>query len=261
MFVPQAYVSLRKAFFFGMVASLTAASISHATVYTVTADDGSQTGFNHDTGGPAPVITPGGFYAQGAAGTYSTLQITPAAIGLAGITLADIQSISYDTTQLGGTLDWQAKFYTVKQPGQTSGFYGARLNYGVNSGTVHTSPLLTTVTGDATTGSTTDGFGTTSDNWLTDGTTSTLYIQPSQSAGYAAFYTSAANEAIAYFSFDAGAPDGGGAYNSYLNDITITPTAASGFSPVTIVAVPEPATLGMIGIGAIGLLSRRRRAH
>jgi PEP-CTERM motif len=265
MFVPSASLSFRKAVLFGLIGSLSAVSASHAaitTVYTVNTVDGSQPGFNHDTGGSTATVTPDGIFAQGAAGTYSTVQITPASIGLAGLTLGDIQSISYNTTQLGGTIDWQAKFYTVMQPGQTTGFYGARLNYGLNSGTVHTSPALTTVAGDASTGSTTDATGTTSDNWLTNGTTSptTLYIQPNNPSGYSTFYTSAANEQIAYFSFDAGAPSGGGAYDSFLNDITITPTAASGFAPVEIVAaVPEPASLGLIGVGALGLLSRRRR--
>lgn len=40
---------------------------------------------------------------------------------------------------------------------------------------------------------------------------------------------------------------------------TVDPTAQTSSFAVDIVAVPEPASIGLIGIGSFGLLARRRR--
>jgi hypothetical protein len=58
--------------------------------------------------------------------------------------------------------------------------------------------------------------------------------------------------------FSLGTGETGNEYNADGSNSAATVTAEGGFS-VTITAVPEPASISLLGLGAMSLLARRRR--
>lgn len=216
-----------------------------AAEYLVSTLDGSQVGFGYDSDGAsaAPAIVDGAFHAQGVTGQYQSVQISPAAIGLAGLKLGDIESVSFDTKQVDGAIDWQFKVYTYKQPGD-SHWYNARLKYGMTDGLTHD---WTTFTRDEDT----------YNNWITNGQDVT-YLKQNQATLYQSALDAAKLVDVWYIEISAGAASGGANFDTYLRNITINPTAESGFETATVNAVPEPAALSLIAIGAATMLRRRR---
>lgn len=216
-----------------------------AAEYFVSTLDGSQAGFGYDSDGAsgAPAIVDGAFHAQGVTGQYQSVQIHPSAIGMTGLKLGDIESISYDTKQLSGAIDWQFKIYTVSQPGDTT-WYNARLKYALNDGTSHD---WTTFTRDE---------NTPSNRIATNATTE--YIIQNNPTQYSATLNAAKLVDVWYIEIAAGAASGGANYDTFLRNITINPTAESGFEVTTVNAVPEPAALSLIAVGAAAMLRRRR---
>jgi hypothetical protein len=219
---------------------------AEAAVFNVSTLNGSQ-GFTFDGDSTAPQVTGDGFYSSGVAGEYHAVRVAPADIGLSGLTLGDIQSIAYDTKQVGGSMDWQAIIYTTDQNGLGSGWYGVRFKYGLNDGTDH----------DWAT--TTRDFANPLDriiNGSTAGFNTTEYILANNPTEYDNLLTAAKDQQVLHINFYLGASNGGEAFDSYLNDIQIN----TELGDVTINAVPEPSGLAVvIGLGGLALLSRRSR--
>ena len=228
---------------------------AQAAVYNVSALDGSQAGFGYDHDQPAPQVTGSGFYASGTAAQYSAVEITPAAIGLSGLTLGDITSIAYDTKQISGNTDWYAIAYTVAQSGTISGgssWYGVRLKFGLNTGTVHD---WATTSRDFTSASDSIKNGT------TPGYTSTEYTIGGSSTQYNALLTSASSQTVAYIAFYVGASTGTPAFNSYLDNIQINTSKGNSTINAVPAPVPEPSALFLLGVGGFFLLGYGRRVR
>jgi hypothetical protein len=219
---------------------------TQAAIYNVSTLNGSE-GFTYDGDSTAPQVTANGFYSSGVAGEYHAVRVAPADIGLSGLTLGDIQSIAYDTKQVGGAMDWQAIVYTVDQNGSGGGWYGVRFKYGLNDGTDHdwatttrdfTHPLDRIINGS------TAGFD------------KTEYILANSPTQYDNLLAAAQDQQVLHINFYLGASDGGHDFDSYLNNIHLDTTLGD----VTINAVPEPSGLALVvGLGGLALLSRRSR--
>jgi hypothetical protein len=227
--------------------ALAAQSASAATYNVTTLSNASPaTDIGYDPDKPAPTVTTSGFYATGAAATndYNSIRFTPAAIGMAGLTLGDIQSIVYSHSQAGGGSDWQMKVYTNTTVGQSSGWYGYRLNYD-----------LSTANGDGSfsTFSDTNADGERINTYANRATPTYRLNDPT---GYANEVAAAGSLPVMFFDISAGANSGSFDYNTFLQDITVN-TASFGSS--TVHAVPEPASLAVLGLGSAALLLRRRR--
>lgn len=90
----------------------------------------------------------------------------------------------------------------------------------------------------------------TGDFFSADNATQTRYID--------VFYKALVPGTVFFGQTTTGNGETGNEYNSDGSNSAATVTAEGGFS-VTITAVPEPASLSMIGLGALGLLARWRR--
>lgn len=208
--------------------------------YNVTSLDNS-TGFGFDPDKPAPTITADGFHASGNVGDYNSIRVKPDAIGMHGLTIGDILSISYDHAQANGGIDWQAKVYTVGTDGK---WYNYRLNYDLS--TANTDGSFSTFTATNADG----------ERIAYKPTASTPTYRLNDPTGYANLLASIADEPVLYFDISAGASTGGYAYDTTLQNFTVKSNLGTSVVSAT---VPEPASIAAVGLGSIGLLRRRRR--
>jgi PEP-CTERM motif-containing protein len=215
---------------------------SQAAVYNVSSLSNTPGAIGFDPDKPAPLVTPNGFYAAGddnggVNGDYASIRFTPDAIGMTGLTLGQISAVSYTAqNDVAGTLDWRFKVYTTDQDGGGPAWYGVRVE----------APTTTS-------GTTVTLHPLTSYDRITGGNNSFNYYAPDPQVTAQAF--AAGSQPVLFFDISAGAKTGGYDYATLLNNISVT---ASGYGTSSIVAVPEPASLGLLALGGLGLLRRKR---
>jgi hypothetical protein len=221
-----------------------------AIVYTVGPADLSSdlsTGFGWDTDMAAPIGvsttgTLGGnsFWSNvtGAApNKYAAFRFVPQAIGFsAGATINDITSFTYDTKLVSGPMDWRVNIYTVKQTGQTSGWYGNRISYNYDT-TTHDWTTINAITEGVSrvTGAGVDVY--------------------SYQTGFANALAAASAQAIWFIDIIAGANSPCPAVDAYLDNIQMTGT---GGVNAQVNLIPEPATICLLSLGALSLIRRKK---
>jgi len=215
---------------------------------------GEAFGFDADSGVPKSSDTDGapGFgnsslwsdvTGGGTARPYSAVRFSPRDMfGTTGLTLGELESISYYTNQNGGTRDWQLKIYTENEAGTS--WYEYRIE----------SEALSTSTGTWTFNST---DGNLSVGRLTDrssGSTVDLAITAANDE-FSEVFTQYGSEEILFIDVIAGWTNGP-AIDSLLDgfqiELTNGDTATANF-------VPEPGSLALLSLSGLAMLRRRRR--
>ncbi len=182
----------------------------------------------------------------GAAGSnYTEFQINLDALFGRTLTINDLASIAYSSKNNAGTVqDWDIRLYTDPQPGDAN-FYHSRFeaNPPVSTGWQSWSTDSNLKISNVHSGATIPGANTPLNDTLTD------------------LHTNYGSEKIEYLSFITGASGNTLPIANNLDGIVIKLSDGS-VANINLAAVPEPASLGMIGLGALGLFvaaSRRRR--
>lgn len=170
------------------------------------------------------------------------------------LTVGDLASISYETKNNSGTSqDWDVRIYTVKANSSDPGFYQSRIespnpvagNTNWNNWDLNSNAKTVDVVNRAL-GTTTD---TSSASSLTPGGATLSQLSSVYHYG---------SQTILYMSFLAGASGNGSPISTNLDGIQITLTNGD-VANINLAATPEPASVVMIGLGAIGLLLVARR--
>lgn len=226
-----------------------AGAVQAAGVYNVSAlSNAPGSSFGYDPDKPAPTVTAQGFYAKGSDnggsnGDYNSVRFSPASIGMTGLTLGDILSISYDSKSAAeGMQDWRFKVYTEDQNGAAAGWYGIRLEAKTTvSGTsfVHQTPGWDRITQTNDSG---PNYYANSDGNLP--------------ATFVNLLNDTATQKVRFFDIIAGSKTGGWDYDTYINNITIT---AAGYQTATVTAAPVPLPASAVGgLVLVGLAALRR---
>lgn len=106
--------------------------MASGSVFNLTVAD-LHDGFGYDPKGSPPVQDPGGYFdanVDGAIRKYATFRFSPDAIGMRGLTLNGLTSLTYDTMNLRSD-DWQLRVYTTLLPSGPHPFEH-RLNFHAN---------------------------------------------------------------------------------------------------------------------------------
>jgi hypothetical protein len=177
--------------------------------------------------------------------SYSNFRILPTTDVTDLALLSEISDIGYWTDWVGGTVDWRLTIYlppAVQPTNPGDPWYSYRLNFnrGADSG---------------------DGWNSYSASSL-----GVEYVT-AWGGGNSGPYTwsqiqgAFGNAPIAFIDFGAGYMTSGPASYSYLDGITIDFTEGSGRSDIglDLAAVPEPASMAILGMGLVGLVATRMR--
>ncbi len=175
---------------------------------------------------------------------YTTLRLNITQMFGGAVTMGDLEEISYWTNLQSGTVDWQLKIYTAENsPGVGSSWYGHRFNFDT--------PNYAAGSGwnESSTSSNLDV------NWVTNGATSDFSSQTL--ANVSSFF---ATETILFIDIIAGYATASPPVYSYLDGVAITVDGVTHSLDLAVVPVPAAAPLGLLGMGLVAFVRRRKNA-